>query len=228
VQLELLRPIAGHSYGFSQEHVASGSFSLSVDASLTAGSPLQERERARFNYAHHMAHSWIPKRAYGIGYRPFTWEMTPVIDTIWFNEGFGRYAAIEALAATMPAAQAKSFRDAQLAHLRNVVESAPAFIRQMPLEVLSREASFLYSADFRSGRNVFARGALMAAAMDERIKERSQGEKSLRDALRWLLRWSAENQRAFKTEDLAGYFERATGVNVADILQRWREPLEKP
>jgi predicted metalloprotease with PDZ domain len=228
VQLELLRPIAGHAYGFSQEHVASGSFSLSVDASLTAESPRQERERARFNYAHHMAHSWIPKRAYGVGYRPFTWEMTPVIDTIWFNEGFGRYAAIEALAATMPAAQAQSFRDGQLANLRSVIASAPAFIRQMPLEVLSREASFLYSADFRSGRNVFARGALMAAAMDERIREQSHGEKSLRDALRWLLRWSAENQRPFKTEDLAGYFERATGVNVADILQHWREPLEEP
>jgi predicted metalloprotease with PDZ domain len=228
VQLELLRPIAGHGYGFSQEHAASGSFSLSADASLTAQSPPQERERARFNYAHHMAHSWIPKRAYGVGYRPVIWEMTPVIDTIWFNEGFGRYAAIAALADTMPAAQAKSFRDGQLANFRGVIDSAPAFIRRMPLEVLSREASFLYSADFRTGRNVFARGALMAAAMDERIRERSHGERSLRDALRWLLRWSAENQRPFRTEDLAEYFERATGVKVADVLQHWREPLEKP
>jgi predicted metalloprotease with PDZ domain len=226
VQLELLQPLQGHGYGFSQEHVASGTFSLSLESSLTAQSPDSLRDRVRFNYAHHMAHSWIPKRAYGVGYRPFTWEMTPVIDTIWFNEGFGRYAAIEALAATFPAAQAKRFRDAQLSNLRAVLAAAPPFIRRMPLDVLSREASFLYSADFRTGRNVFARGALMAAEMDDRIRAQSGGDKSLRDALRGLLRWSGEQQRPFQTADLPGYFKSATGVEVADILERWQQPQE--
>jgi len=228
VQLELLQARAGHSYGFSQEHVESGSFSLSLESSLTADSPASLRDRVRFNYAHHMAHSWIPKRAYGVGYRPFTWEMTPVIDTIWFNEGFGRYAAIEAIAASLPVAQAKAFRDGQLSKLRAVLDAAPPFLRRMPLEVLSREASFLYSEDFRTGRNVFARGALMAAEMDDRIRLVSHGDKSLRDALRGLLRWSAENQRPFQTRDLAGYFKAATGVEVADILERWQQPQEKP
>jgi predicted metalloprotease with PDZ domain len=227
VQLELLQARAGHSYGFSQEHVESGTFSLSLESSLTADSPDSLRDRVRFNYAHHMAHSWIPKRAYGVGYRPFTWEMTPVMDTIWFNEGFGRYAAIEAIAASLPVAQGKTFRDGQLSNLRAVLDAAPAFIRRMPLEVLSREASFLYSEDFRTGRNVFARGALMAAEMDDRIRSKSQGEKSLRDALRGLLRWSDENQRPFQTRDLAGYFKNATGVEVADILERWQQPQEK-
>ena len=65
VQLELLKARAGHNYGFSQEHVESGSFSLSLESSLTAESTAALRDRVRFNYAHHMAHSWIPKRAYG-------------------------------------------------------------------------------------------------------------------------------------------------------------------
>ena len=227
VQLELLRPLAGHDYNFSQEHVDSGTFSFAVGAAMTAQSTAQERDRTRFNFAHHMAHCWIPKLAYGVGYRPFTWEMTPVIDTIWFNEGFGRYAAIAAVADAMPAAEGKAFRDRQLASLRTTVDSAASFLRRMPLEVLSREASFLYASDFRTGRNVFSRGALMAAEMDDRIRQRSGGAKSLRDALRGLLRWSAENQKPFQTEDLPRYFATATGVDVADILERWMKPLEE-
>jgi 7,8-dihydropterin-6-yl-methyl-4-(beta-D-ribofuranosyl)aminobenzene 5'-phosphate synthase len=228
VQLELLKPLPGHDYNFSQEHTDSGTFSFSVDAAITTQSTAQQRDRTRFNYAHHMAHCWIPKRAYGAGYRPFTWEMTPVIDTIWFNEGFGRYAAIAAVADAMPAAEGKAFRDRQLASLRNTVDSAPPFLRRMPLDALSREASFLYSQDFRTGRNVFSRGALMAAEMDDRIRARTGGAKSLRDALRWLLRWSVENRKPFQTEDLPRYFATATGVGVRDILERWIEPLESP
>jgi predicted metalloprotease with PDZ domain len=149
-----------------------------------------------------------------------------VIDTIWFNEGFGRYAAIEAVAAGMPTAEGKSFRDRQLSGLREVVNTAPPFLRKMPLTVLSREASFLYASDFRTGMNVFARGSLMAAEMDDRIRAHTGDQKSLRDALRWLLRWSAEHQTPFETTDLPRYFATATGVDVADILDHWMKPLE--
>jgi 7,8-dihydropterin-6-yl-methyl-4-(beta-D-ribofuranosyl)aminobenzene 5'-phosphate synthase len=228
VQLELLKPLPGHDYNFSQEHVDSGTFSLSVDFALSAQSSERDRTRAQFNFAHHMAHCWIPKRAYGAGYKPFTWEMTPVIDTIWFNEGFGRYAAIAATVDAMPAADGKAFRDRHLAGLRGIVDSAPPFLRRMPLEVLSREASFLYAQDFRTGMNVFSRGALMAAEMDDRIREKTDGAKSLRDALRWLLRWSAEDQRPFQPEDLPRYFAIATGVDTSDILARWMQPLDAP
>jgi predicted metalloprotease with PDZ domain len=226
VQLELLRPLPNHSYNFSQEHIDSGTFSLSVESSITGQSPAQSVSRMKFNFAHHMAHSWLPKLAYGVGYRPFTWEMTPVIDTIWFNEGFGRYAAIAAMADAMPAAEGKEFRDRQLASLRATVDSAAPFIRRMPLPLLSREASFLYMTDFRTGRNVFSRGALMAAEMDDFIRSQTQGKQSLRDALRWLLRWSAENRKPFQTADLPRYFQTATGVPVSDILDRWMKPLE--
>jgi hypothetical protein len=39
------------------------------------------------------------------GYFPFSWELAPVIDTIWLSEGFARYIAIDALADTMPKAE---------------------------------------------------------------------------------------------------------------------------
>jgi predicted metalloprotease with PDZ domain len=224
VQLELLRPLPDHDYGFSQEHLDSGTFSLSTDRAITAQSTQQSRDTNLFNYAHHMAHSWIPKRAYGIGYQPFIWEMTPVIDTIWFNEGFARYAAIEALAMGMPPQEAANFRARQLSRLRQIVDTAPPFLRKMPLDVLSREASFLYASDFRTGMNVFARGALMAAAMDDRIRAQTANQKNLRDALQALLAWSAQNHRAFQIEEMLDIFHAATNVDVQDILNTSMHP----
>ena len=43
VQLELLKPLPGHDYNFSQEHTDSGTFSLSVDAAITAQSTAQQQ-----------------------------------------------------------------------------------------------------------------------------------------------------------------------------------------
>jgi predicted metalloprotease with PDZ domain len=224
IQLELLRPIARHDYSFSQEHLDSGTFSLAVSRAITPKSTAAERQTTLFNYAHHIAHCWIPKRAYGTGYLPFTWEMPPVIDTIWFNEGFARYAAIEALAEAMSPDERTAFRHEQLDGLRRIVDEAPGFIREMPLLVLSREASFMYSLDFRVGMNTFSRGALMAAEMDERIRTQTGDKKSLRDALRFLVEWTRKNQRPFRTEELANLLSEGSGVDVHDIVARWMKP----
>jgi predicted metalloprotease with PDZ domain len=223
VQLELLKPLPGHGYGFSQEHVDSGTFSLSLARATTAKTDADERDQTLVNYAHHMAHSWIPKRAYGAGYSPQTWEAPPVIDTIWFNEGFGRYAAVQALADGMPPADGAAFRARTLARLEAILDEAPPFIRRMPLAELSRSASFLYSADFRFGRNTYARGALMAAGMDEKIRSASGGTKSLKDGLRALL----EAPQPFRPEDLPVIFRGATGVDVREILERWMKETKR-
>jgi predicted metalloprotease with PDZ domain len=227
VLLELLRPVSErHAYNFSMEHLDSGTFYLSTDRAITAQSTAKQREIQRFNYAHHMAHSWIPKRAYGTGYLPFQWEAAPVIDTIWFNEGFARYAAIEALADGMPAEEARRYRESHLAAQRGILQEAPQFIRRMSLVELSREGSFLYSEDFRVGQNLFARGALMAAAMDDSIRSQTAGKKRLRDALRYLLDWSERNHRGFRIEELPGIIREATGVDTANILvQRMKPPM---
>ena len=79
----------------------------------------------------------------------------------------------------------------------------------------------MYSHDFRIGRNVFSRGALMAADMDDRIRERTGGAKSLRDALRFLVTWTREHRRAFETDELPDLIREAAGVDVRDIFARW-------
>lgn len=229
VVLEFLKPVSPrHEYNFSMEHLNSGTFYMDVDHVLTASSTDLEKETHRFNYAHHIAHSWIPKHAYGAGYFPFTWEMTPVIDTIWFNEGFGRYVAIAAFADALPKEEVVGYRKEKLDRLRRITAEAPEFIQRMRLDELSREGSFLYADDFRVGMNLFARGALMAGEMDDRIREQTTGRQSLRDALRHLMDWSDKNQRAFRVEELPTIFREATGVDTTGILTRWMQSPIQP
>lgn len=220
--LELLEPVSpDHEYGFSMEHLSSSHYFLAADSGITAASSAERVRRVRFNFAHHVAHAWIPKRAFGEGYFPFSWELAPVIDTIWLSEGFARYIAIEALADAMPAGEGDARRREALASLRRTVDEMPAFLRDMPLVSLSRIASTRYSEDFRTGRTLFARGALLAAELDERIRERTGGRSRVRDAFRHLLAWCGSERRGFRTDELPGLVREATGVETGDVWDRW-------
>ena len=222
---ELLAPISPeHEYGMSMEHLGSSTYYLAATAGLTAASTAADDARVLYNFAHHIAHAWVPKRAYGTGYFPFQWELAPVLDSIWFAEGFGQYAAIQAVAAgtTDPAA----FRAEMLERrFRSNITSAPDFLKRLSLVELSRVASTRYAEDFRTGRLVFSRGGLMAAAIDDRIQRETKGAQSLRDTLRWLVDWTARERRAFTVEELPGLLQTATGVDVSATVAEWLRPL---
>ena len=218
VFLEFLKPLSKeHSYGFGMEHLESFHAAMSE---ADAGPAAFPDGRLRYHIAHHVAHAWIPKRCYGAGYFPFTWDAAPKIDTIWFSEGFAQYAAIVALAASEEDRQRLLER-----RFRSVLREATPELRRMPLRELSLRASTEYARDFSIGQLTFSRGGLMAAEMDDRIRAETHGRKSLRDALRALIAWSAQNHRAFRVEDLPVVFQEATGVDTREILVRWLAPL---
>jgi predicted metalloprotease with PDZ domain len=225
VHQELLQPLTPrHEYGMSMEHLDSSTYYLAAAAGLTSASTPQDEARTLYNYAHHIAHAWLPKRVSGEGYFPFQWELAPVIDTIWFAEGFGQYAAIMALAPATP--DPAAFRAGMIERrFQRNLDEAPPFLRRMGLIDLSRVASTRYAEDFRTGRLVFSRGGLMAAAIDDGIRSRTQGQIQLRDGLRFLLAWAARERRGFTTEELAGLLRQGTGVDVADIIATWLAPL---
>ena len=220
--LELLTPVSpDHGYGFSMEHLSSSHYCLEANAAVTTASPEAQQRRLLYTFAHHIAHAWIPKRAYGEGYFPFTWELAPIIDSIWLSEGFARYIAIEALAAQMPEAEAAAYRKTMSDSQRAVLVDVPAFIRDMPLVDLSRIASTRYSEDFRTGRTLFARGALLATELDEHIRQASSGRKRFRDAAIYLMKWSDEHKRGFRVDELPTIFQEATGVDSKAVWDRW-------
>ena len=147
-----------------------------------------------------------------------------MLDSIWFAEGFGQYAAIMAIAAAMP--DPAAYRKGMLTRrFQANIDSAPSFLRQLSLIELSRVASTRYSEDFRTGRLVFSRGGLLAAELDDVIQRDSKGAKSLRDAFRFLVAWTARERRAFSVEELPGIIQQATGVTVGDVFKRWLAPM---
>ena len=228
LMFDYLKPLSPrHTYGFSMEHLESATFGALATSALTRASTDREKTPWRYNVAHHISHAWMPKRAYGEGYFPFRWELAPLIDSIWFAEGFGQYAAADALSDVTPSANGSSYRERLVdARFRNALAEMPGFLKAMPLVDLSRVASTVYSEDFRTGRTVFARGGLMANEMDEKIRKESGGSKRLRDALRGLLAWSAREKRGFRIDELPAIFERPTGVDTRAVMERWLAPLK--
>ena len=220
---DYLKPLSPrHTYGFSMEHMQSATFGALASAAPTAQSTDRERGGWRYNVAHHISHAWIPKRCAGEGYFPFRWELAPLIETIWLSEGFGQYAAADALSDVLPpSADGKPYREALVdLRFRNTLREMPDFLKRMPLVELSRGASTVYSEDFRTGRTVFSRGGLMAYEMDEKIRASTNGAKRLRDALRGLFAWSEREKRPFRIDELPAIFKDATGVETRDIMER--------
>jgi len=220
--VEVLQPVSPeHEYGFSMEHLDSGTFFLDGRGALTAASDQRQRRRTLYNYAHHVAHAWIPKRCYGEGYFPFSWAEAPLIDSIWFSEGFAQYAAAVALADRMGDAGPGYLEELVRGRFQSTLEETPDFIREMDTVALSRLASTQYSEDFRTGANSFSRGGLMARDMDRRIRVRSGGARSLRDALRFLVAWSVRERRAFRVDEIPALLSEGSGVDLREDFDRW-------
>lgn len=210
MHLEYLIPLSkNHGYGFWMEHMNS-----MTGFSDTSNVITKDNFRA-LSIAHHMGHSWIPLRSYGEGYRPFTWEVAPLIETIWFNEGFIWYAAghevleIERL----------------IGFFENVVSTAPDFISKLSLKELSLLGSTQYGQDFRIGRNLFSRGGLFAHDLNQYIKEESDGEKSFKDALLAIYNWSQLNNRAFKYDEFPVIISYGIGIDITELWEKWNKPV---
>ena len=205
----------GNAPPFGMEHLQSSTFFGDVSAiRKTAMSP-EDRIRTMPTFLHHMGHSFIPLRCYGDAYRPFALEIAPIINNIWFNEGFMWFLPYD----TLHLAMMKTRFD------KNVYNTAPA-IKNMTLQQLSQTASTQYAVDFRLGQGIYSRGALMALEMNAWLKEQSGGKKSMKDVLRYLYQWSKKNRRPFTLEEFPTLISQACGIDLRKIYDKWQLPIE--
>jgi len=211
VVLEYLEPPSPqHQYGFWMEHLNS---MTGTNEAVNAIKGYEEDPRIG-GIVHHMAHSWVPLRSYGEGYRPFEWQVAPLIETIWLNEGFVWYVSYYNVLDNKKV----------LDFFRQTTASAPEFIKAMSLKDLSRLGSTQYGEDFRIGMNLFSRGALMAHDMDMEIQEKTGGSRSFRDVMLGLLHWTETHQRAFAYDEIEPIMSESAGVDLSATWKRWQEP----
>lgn len=199
-----------HDYGFSMEHMNSMTASMDTSKAIMAYEP----EANIGSWVHHMAHSWIPLRSYGVGYRPFEWQTAPIIETIWLNEGFIWYIMTQALN-----------QPERMNYFKRVIRNAPDYIAAKSLKELSSLGSTQYSSDFDIGRNLFSRGALMAAEMDIEIQKNTKGELSFKDALAGLMKWTEANRRGFTYDEIETILSSSTDTDLSTIWTKWQGPM---
>jgi predicted metalloprotease with PDZ domain len=197
------------------EHLQSSTFM--GDTSGFRSKPMDKEELIRTmpTYLHHMGHAFMPLRCYGDAYRPYVKEIPPIINNIWFNEGFMWFIPYETL---------KSETWAKIFYT-NTYKADPQ-IKKMSLQELSQEASLMYGEDFRLGRAVYSRGASMAIEMNKYLKEKTGGKKSMRDVIRFLYYWSKENKRPFTIAEFPLLINKACGVDLTAIYNKWQLPIE--
>ena len=202
---------------FGMEHLQSSTFFGDTTRINTQKADEKELWKRMPTYLHHMAHAFIPLRCYGDTYRPYVLEIPPVIHNIWFNEGFMWYIVYDTL-------KQKDW----LNFFKSAAYNGPPAIRNMTLQQLSETASTQYAEDFRLGMAVFARGALMAADINDYVKQHTGGRASMRTVFRYLYEWSLSNQRPFTMEEFPGLLKGATGLDVTEIYKKWQEPPGDP
>jgi len=211
---EFLKPFSDrHDYGFYMEHLNS------MSASNDLSNPILDYDaQARLGgIVHHMGHSWLPLRSYGEGYRPFEWQVAPLIETIWLNEGFIWYVSYYHVLKN----------EEILDFFEKTINTAPEYINRKSLKELSLLGSTQYGMDFRIGKNLFSRGALMAYDLDVIIQKETNGIKSFKDAILGLLKWTEVNQIPFKYDEIEPIMSKSTGVDLSDVWDKWQKPRNK-
>lgn len=209
-----LEPISAPA--LAMEHLQSSTFF--GDTSGVRLKPMTREQIIRTipTYLHHMSHAFIPLRCYGDTYKPYVLEIPPIINNIWFNEGFMWFLPYDTL----------KMEGMKKGFIKNVYETS-SIIKKMPLQQLSQIASTMYGIDFRIGKAVFSRGALMAIDMNNYIKEKTGGKKSMKDVFRYLYHWAKGNKRPFTMEEFPSLISKAAGVDLYKIYQKWQMPIEQ-
>ncbi|MBN8718366.1 MAG: hypothetical protein J0H85_02915 [Sediminibacterium magnilacihabitans] len=200
---------------FGMEHLNSSTFFGDTTSLRRSAMSLDEVKRTMPTFLHHMGHSLIPLRCYGDTYRPYVQEIPPIINNIWFNEGFMWFLPYDEL--KLPRMKT---------NFDNSVYNTSPEIKKLSLQQLSQAASTMYSADFRLGRGVYSRGALMAIEMNNYLKEKTGGKKSMKDVFRYLYQWSKKNNRPFTMEEFPLLINKACNIDLSKIYKKWQLPIE--
>lgn len=208
-----LEPVSAPT--LAMEHLQSSTFFGDTSEIRTKPMSKEQIMQTIPTYLHHIGHAFLPLRCYGDTYKPYVQEIPPIINNIWFNEGFMWFLPYDTLKNEL---WQKIFT--------NNVYHTSTVINKMSLQQLSQIASTMYGIDFRLGRAVYSRGAMMAIEMNEYLKKKSEGERSMKDVFRYLYEWAKKNQRPFTMEEFPTLLNNACGIDLSTIYKKWQQPIK--
>lgn len=183
-------------------------------------------------FTHEYFHAWWVKRVKPAAFVPYDYHDENYTRLLWVFEGFTSYYDDVLLMRTQTITKeafAKGIEKVLNRHLW-----AAGHLHQS-LSESSFDAWTKYYKTIVNRQNsvtsYYDKGALVALALDSRIKEKTKGEKSLDDVLRfaWEQYKDAGSDYAGLDEDvMEELIFDATGVNVGEELAKWVDACQEP
>ena len=167
--------------------------------------------------AHEFFHLWNVKRIRPQSLEPIDYQHEQITPALWFSEGVTNTAGnlIRVRAGFMDESQYLAAVAAEITEL----EHRPAHLWQSA-EASSMEAWFEGNAFYRTPErsiSYYSKGDILGVLLDLRIRQATNGAKSLRDLFQWMNEHYAKQHRYFL--DSAGVQEAAEAVSGQSFAQ---------
>lgn len=169
--------------------------------------------------SHEFFHAWNVKRIQPPAFRPYDYEEENYTDALWFYEGFTSFYGERLL-----------LRAGLIQGLGNPVgmvnqyRSVPGHDVQSPADASYNAWIHLYRGDesFDNYRtNYYAVGNILANLLTLEIAQRSGGEQSLDDVMRWIWQRTRDAGAAFDSRDIQAACETVVGGSFQEFFDRY-------
>ena len=193
--------------GGGLEHLNSTSIGLSSDAQRA------RPEAGASVTSHEFFHTWNVKRIRPETLGPFEYEHENYTGNLWVSEGWTSYFGELTLARIGVLS-----REEYLGHLRSIIAREQNKVRRKEHSVYwaSRNVWHRDRDETEPRVDYYAKGELLGALIDLKIRHETRGTKSLNDVMRFFNRWFAQNGEGFREGDV----ERAcTAISNYDFSE---------
>lgn len=172
--------------------------------------------------AHEFFHLWDVKRIRPQSLEPIDYTKENYTRALWFSEGVDSTVAEYMLVRTGLIGE-DVFLDRLAAQIREL-ESRPA-VKTQSVEQSSLDAwleKYPYYRSVHRSINYYDKGQIVGVLLDLALRERTHGQKSLRDLFRWMNDHYAKQGRYFDdSEDVRKAAEAVTGANFQDFFAKY-------
>jgi predicted metalloprotease with PDZ domain len=157
--------------------------------------------------SHEFFHAWSPKRIHVAQLGPFDYQAPPRTTSLWLAEGITEYYSRIIPLRTGMLDSATFLRDMQ-----NDIRASYGRPQRISMTHLSDSISFLDPGLTSSG--LYSKGPVIALLLDAAIRQQTNNESSLDDAMRYLNEHYGRTGTTFTDEEIIPIMERATGTKL--------------